>query len=498
MRAMPRSLAPLRSLALVAVGVGLLLGANHLPATINLARTTGAGAATTNHADPVTQTTSICPGPESIGVEGLSDSPAQTVSVAAVAAPASSLPPGFVPAAGNGSLALSGLPSGGTWTRPVTVRGEVALGQMATAGSALVTGLGAMAPGTVATQWSWTANGDSRGLVASACIPAAASSWLIAGGAAPGRLEHLVLANPGSNPVTVDLSVLGAKGRIESPNGQDLVVAGHARTVILLDAIARSEPSPIVHVTARGGKVAAVLNDTWLDGLVPRGGDDVVPQAAPAREQVIAGVPIDGRAVLRIGVPGDSEAVVQSRVLTPTGPRPLPSGGVTRVAGGSTKDIDLSSLPPGAYAVQVRGDVPVAAAVLVDRRRTVRGPSDLAWSAASGPIGTLAGMALPATEVRGVAQRLDLAATGSPASVRVTTVGIDGQISAKRVVIRANSVSTVPLKGDSSVWVTAQSGLVRAAVVTSVSDTVGVLLSVTPLSNLTLTATPSPLRQLND
>src|SRR5674476_770448 len=83
---------------------------------------------------------------------------------------------------------------------------------------------GAIAPGTVATQWSLTTKGTSRGLVTSACIPGAGSSWLIAGGAAPGRLEHLVLANPGPNPVTVDVSVFGAKGRIESPNDQALAV----------------------------------------------------------------------------------------------------------------------------------------------------------------------------------------------------------------------------------------------------------------------------------
>jgi hypothetical protein len=120
-----------------------------------------------------------------------------------------------------------------------------------------------------------------------------------------------------------------------------------------------------VQVNAQGGEVAAVLSDTWLDGVIPRGGDDVVPVAAPASEQVIAGVSIVGLATLRVAVPGDNEAVVESRVLTPTGPRALPSGGVTRVAGHSTKDIDLGSLPPGAYAVQVRADVPVVAAAMV-------------------------------------------------------------------------------------------------------------------------------------
>jgi hypothetical protein len=360
----------------------------------------------------------------------------------------------------------------------------------------LIAGIGAVAPGTVATQRSWVKVGDNRGLVTAACTPAAASSWLIAGGAEPGRRERLVLTNPGPNPVTVDLTVLGVKGPVQSPNGRGLVVGPYSRTVVLLDAIAGSEPSPVVHVSTQGGEVAAVLNDTWLDGVVPRGGDDAVPVAAPAREQVIAGVAIAGRATLRIAVPGDDEAVVQSRVLTSSGPRALPADGVTRVAGHSTRDIDLSSLPPGWYAVQVRTDVPVVAAAMVDRRGATGAPSDLAWSGASASIRTLAGMALHWPEDNGLGERLDIAATTEPASVLVTTVLTDGQVSTKVVAIGADSVSTLSLVGATSVWVTPRTGVVRAAVVTWANDASGTMLSVTPMADLTLTATSSPLREL--
>ena len=499
MRRLLRGVAPVRAALLVAVGAGLILGATYLPSPVNLARGTSSAAATRAQADPVTLTRSICPGPETLGVEGLRGSPAQTVSVAAVGAPVAALPPGTVAGRGGGSLTLSGLPPGGrSAVAQSAIRGEVISGPVSTARSVLVTGNGAMAPGTTATQWSWTRSGDTRGLATAPCLPATASSWLVAGGAAPGRLEHLVLVNPGPNPVTVDLSILGVKGPIESPDARGLVVAGHARTVILLDAIAGSEPSPAVHVTVRGGTVAATLSDTWLDGLVPRGGDDVGPEASPALEQVIASVPVDGRAILRVGVPGDTEAVVQTRVLTPRGPRALPANGVTRVAAGSTADISLSSLPPGSYAVQVRADVPVVAAAMVDRRRAAGAASDLAWSASSPPIRTMAGLALPAAEVGGLAERLDLVATGAPGSVRVTTVDAARRVRTSQVAIGADSVSTMSLTGATSAWVTPLAGLVRAAVLTSVTDVGGTLLSVTPLADLILTATPLPLRDLRD
>jgi len=498
MRGLPRSLAPARAAGLVAVGAGLVLGTTYLPAPVKVADRTSPAAVTGGIAEPVTQTRSICPGPETLGVEGLAAPSAQTVSVTAMGAPAQALPSGFATAGGAGSLAVSGLPPGGGSAVPVGVRSRAISIHQSTARAALITGTGVLAPGTVAAQWSWTKKGNARGLVTSACMPAAASSWLIAGGAEPGHLEHLVLANPGPNPVTVDLHVFGVTGPIQSPNGQGLVVAGRSRTVILLDAVAGSERSPVVHVIARGGKVAAVLSDSWLDGVVPRGGDDAVPVAAPARQQVIAGVPIDGRAILRVAVPGDSEAVVQSRVLTPNGPKPLPIDGVARVGAGSTRDIDLSSLPPGAYAVQVRGDVPVVAAVMVDRRRAASAPSDLAWSVASSPIETMAGMVLPGSELKGLTARLDLAATQDAASVRVTTVRADGRVSVRQVAIGADSVTTLSLNGAASVWVTPLSGLVRAAVVSTAADVAGTLLSLTPLVDLTLTTTPLPLRQLPD
>lgn len=503
MRGVPRSLAPARAAGLVAVGAGLVLGAAHVPAPVDLAPGAGQERAMRAVADPVTVTTLVCPGPESLGVEGLKDSSAQTVSILASGAPAAALPPGMAAGQGEGSLSVSGLPPGGGFAVPATVRGQALAAQLSTARSALISGSGVLAPGTVATQWSWTRTGNKRGLVTSACLPAAASSWLIAGGAEPGRLEHLVLANPGANPVTVDVRVLGSGGPIPSPNGQGVIVAGRGRTVILLDAIAGSDPSPVLHVTARGGTVAAVLSDSWLDGVVPRGGDNGVPVSSPAREQVVAGVPTDGRPIVRVAVPGGSEAVVQARVLTSGGSRPLPAGSVTRIAAGSARDIDLGSLPPGAYALQVRADVPVVAAALVDRRRSARGPSDLAWSVASLPIRGLGGMVLPASSVRGVAHRLDLAATGGPASVRVTTVEAAGRVTTRTAAIGADSVSTMLLKeatakGPLSVWVTPVAGTVRAAVLTTVADAGGPMVSVTPLTEVTLTATSLPLRELGD
>ena len=189
MRVLKRALRPLaltRVAWLAAVSVWLVVAANYLPEPVNLALGTRLATSARTAAGPLTQARLVCAGPETLGVEGLAKSPPQEVSVTAASAPVAALPSGFVAAHAEGSLTIGGLPTGGKWAAPIRVRGQVVSGQVSTARSALVTGTGALAPGTVATQWSWTKTGNSRGLVTAPCLPPAASSWLIAGGAAPG------------------------------------------------------------------------------------------------------------------------------------------------------------------------------------------------------------------------------------------------------------------------------------------------------------------------
>jgi hypothetical protein len=77
-------------------------------------------------------------------------------------------------------------------------------------------------------------------------------------------------------------------------------------------------------------------------------------------------------------------------------------------------------------------------------------------------------------------------------------VGAHGQVSVQEVVIGSDSVFTLALGAASSVWVTPRAGIVRAAVPASVNDVGEKLLSLTSLSDLTLTTAPSSLRQLRD
>ena len=485
-----------------AAGAGLVFGAGHLPGDLELSPLAAAapGSGTAADTAPVSERGLLCPGPERLGAKGgLKDR--QSVQAVAAAAP-SAVVPAAQRSSAPGQLQVRRLPGHGS-------NGRLRAGAHATAGrpeSLLFLARGAAAPGAAAVQYSLVRSGNHRGLSTVACGAPRAESWLVAGGAEPGRLEHVVLVNPAANAVTVDLEVLGSAGPVDSDSGSGLLVPPHGRTVVLLDSIAASERTPVVHVTAHGGEVYAAIEDSWLDGVVPRGGDTSTATATPSREQVIGGIRVDGPAALRVAVPGDAEAVVQTRVLTPKGPRRVKHD-VVRIPAHAARDIDLSDLPAGPYALQVHADVPVVASALVQRDRSGRGASaaldrtasDLAWSPSSPAVDGVAGSPLPPAGAAGTSNVLMLGNTGVAAPVVVTTVGRGGTATSRTVRVPADAVSALHLPSAASVWVRPRGGSVHGAVLTTAQGTDGgTLTAALPLVSEPLTSTTVPIRPARD
>lgn len=507
-KALRRSSGALRAVLVAGVGAGLVLGAGQATTTLDL--TTAPGGRTASAADagapePVDSSAVVCPGPEERGVDGV-DGWDQQVGVSAVTAPAQVLPRDARPTTA-GTVALRALPGKGT-AAELTQRGEAAQRDLASATSLLLSGGRGLAPGLVASQSTLVPSGEHRMLSTTACTAPAAESWLVGGGGGAGRQEYVVLSNPGPNAISVDVDVLGARGPVDSPNGHGIVVGPYDRTVVLLDAIAGEEKRPVVHVTAQGGDVVAALADTWLEGTVPRGGETTSPAAEPATEQVI---PTLSRgkgkagAVVRVAVPGETEAVVQLRVLTSKGARRVKHD-VTRVPGQSVADIDVSDLPEGTYAVQVRADEPVVAGAWVERRAGKGDPADFAWMPSTEPVDRLAGLPLqPSPPGAGdgkdtpeVSSSLVLAATGQRATVQVTTIGPHGKPSADSVKVAADSSTSLDLHDARVVWVQPLHGVVRAGVVSTASTKDGDLVAAAPLNQLPLTHVPVMLRQVGN
>lgn len=479
----------LRAGVSAAAGAGLVYAAMAVPGTAAVGPAPERDGPRAGGTSTVRSSALVCPGPELRGVQGVDDLDVD-VTVAAAVAPERALTGVELPAA-SGSFAISGMPPGAPGVKAAG-RGVVTSLVVPTGHAVAVLGQEALAPGLAAAQSWLVASGDQRGLGTAACGPASAESWLVAGGGAPGRQERLVLTNPGDNSVSVDVTVHGTKGPVDSATGRGILVPPRGRTSVLLDAIAPTEVSPVVRVVASGGTVHAVLNDLWMDGSTPAGSDDALAAAAPSRDQVIPGVTVKGAAVLRVAVPGDAEAVVQARALTKDGPRALPGDGVVRVAGGAVRDISLSQLPEGVYGIQVRADVPVVAGALVVRR-AAGAPGDLAWAASSTPVSAVAGAPLVPLRVGAVAgtRGLALVSTGGASSVEVVTTDADGRATSQRLTVAADTATTLGLGAAGTVWVHRLSGdgELRAAVVSAVGAPGGELLSVMPLADAALRTT---------
>lgn len=445
---------------------------------------------------PLESAALVCPGPETIGVRGVdAEQPhavASPVRVSVASPPNQARPQGT--AGTGGALSIGPDAQTAAQTAKVSRNGTgpaVVSSSSAAAAALAVQGQGAGAPGLVAEQLTSVLSGDERGLSSATCLPPSDDQWLVGGGTDVGRRGRIVLANPHESTADVTIDVLSASGPVRRSPGSTVAIAPHSRVILLLDALAPGAASPVVHVRSTGGSVGAVLSDSWLDGTTPRGTDDAVAAVAPAKRVLVPGVRLDGPGLVRVAVPGDTEAVAQVRVLGPDGAVDLPGGGVVRVPAGSSKDIPLA-LPAGAYGVEVVADVPVVAGALVERR-SADGRGEIAWSASSSPVRSLAGLARADTAAP---WRTDLLLTAprGEANLDLITVGADGTTSTAPVDVPAGTTRVVAAAAGTT-WLRPRkgSGEVVAARFEQRHDAGGLLITTGPLRQVALTRVPTDL-----
>ncbi|GEL95152.1 DUF5719 family protein [Cellulomonas composti] len=214
--------------------------------------------------------------------------------------------------------------------------------------------------------------GDLRGLAAASCQPPTTDAWLVGGATDLGTTTVLVLQNPGSTPATVHLEVFGATGPVDLSTVQYLVAPGTQR-VVVLGGTAPQERRVAVHLTATGGRVAAFLQSSTLDGFTPTGTDLVVPGSPAATRQVVPAVTLretdvddPDAGVLRVLSP-DVATTARVRVLGPDGVRDLPGAADLELPAGTVVDVPLGGLPAGQYTFVVDAADPVVAGAMLAR-----------------------------------------------------------------------------------------------------------------------------------
>jgi hypothetical protein len=231
-------------------------------------------------------------------------------------------------------------------------------------------------------------DGDLRGLAASACITPGTEAWLIGGETRVQDSARLLLTNPGLTDVTASFELWDGAGKVDAVGTTGLVVPAQSQRAVLLEGIQADAARLAVHVTASGGDLAASLQDSRLNGLVPGGVDFAIPGAGPATSQIVPGLNLlastfdaANGSVLRLLNPSTKPATVNVTLWGPDGPVSLPGLDQATVAAGTVTDLSLAGLAKdGIYAAQINSDQPVVAAGLSWRAAGAEDPVEFAWS----------------------------------------------------------------------------------------------------------------------
>lgn len=314
----------------------------------------------TEEAPPVSRALLACVGADPDGTDGTDDTDegAGTGTTLVATAPTSLAPPGGEGSGpgqidlvtGAGAAGVPGPTTAGQLVETSWVEGPVPLG---------VDAEGRPAPGVAAGQAELTTAAGGRGLTLTSCSAPRPELWLTAGDDAPGRAEHLVLVNPGDNPVQVDVAVHDVDGPREQDGVTALVVPAGGRVIENVDAVAPGAQAPLLHVVARTGAVGGAVVDVAREGTTDLGRDLSAPLPTPAHDLLLPAAPAEGRpTTLRVAAP-ERDAVVELRGLGEEGPVAVDDP-VIRVRAGQVLDVPLTAAD-GLLGLRLRSDHPVTA-----------------------------------------------------------------------------------------------------------------------------------------
>jgi hypothetical protein len=347
-------------------------------------------------------------------------------------------------------------------------------GSLIDQGSALLT----------ATQLQLKQDADMSGLAATGCQRPSSDIWLVGGDTRTGRESLLILANPTAVDATIELQLLASNGYLNVPGLSAISVPSHRSVIVPINGLAPKLQTFSVHVSARGGSVAAWIQQKTVRGL-HAGGFDLIAPASPATTHLnIPGLLIRGTAAvvelnklssnyfdvvdtLRVANTSGSDSHILAQI---TGSNAKTFGTVIQatVPANTTADLEISGLSDGDYSIAITSDQPVRAAVRLNRSNVTAKPeTDFTWlpavSAAAGsrylavPSQGISKLAIvnPSKTVAHITVRSGGASTvfelkpGSLTSVKVTAgalmINSDAAVAATLVIDVSSSVASVPM-----------------------------------------------------
>lgn len=207
-----------------------------------------------------------------------------------------------------------------------------------------------------------------RGFAASECAETRLDQWLVGGSTRTGRQTVLTVANASQVSASIDVTVFGPDGPVESVGSTGIAVLAGSAVVLDLAAIAPGVADAVVRVGSTGAPVTAHLQQITTRGL-ERGGFEIIDPVAALTSSVLPGVTVTEPTGLETRE-GYDDTVPTLRLLSPTGGdvRVIfqSSDGSTIDSTGSLEpgrvtDFSLEEIPVGTLAIRIEADAPVVA-----------------------------------------------------------------------------------------------------------------------------------------
>jgi hypothetical protein len=253
-------------------------------------------------------------------------------------------------------------------------------------GSALLTG----------SQSQFLQSSEVGGLAATTCQRPGSDIWLVGGDTRTGREALLILSNPTAIDATVELQLQATNGFLDVPGLSGISVPKHRSVIVPITGLAPKLETFSVHVLARGGALAAWLQQKTVRGLRAAGFDLIAPAPPAATALTIPGLFVRGTSqvrelaktsnnyfdvanTLRVSNSTAHDAHILAQV---TGTNSKTFGTVIQgtVPANSTSDFEISGITDGDYSIFLTSDQPVRASAKLNRTNASAKPeTDFTW-----------------------------------------------------------------------------------------------------------------------
>ena len=212
------------------------------------------------------------------------------------------------------------------------------------------------------------------------CTAPRDSQWFAGGTADISGRGRILLINSGLSTATVELFALSDN---QGGTKKTVNVKSNSISEISLVSLTPGATATAVRVNLISGRVSAFMFDERGKGLSTLGGDVVNGQAELSNEIVIPAIPVDSNtkmpAILRIGNPGSSDAVITAKLISKDG-NFVPVGlGDVKVPAGRAANFDIPITQASKqFGLRVSSSKPIVASVY--NVATVNGHRDFVWA----------------------------------------------------------------------------------------------------------------------